>query len=290
MEKNSNNVHPDDEHSIIHDQAPHDALTLRDVLNQPVELEQYPWEVNPFSPTPLDWQNIAGKEYFFRSLHYMMQRINNNIPEGQKFSQLRRAALEECHHAHSQACRYSEVAIANLRRSPAMDSELDNSSIDLLNVARSAMSKPSDAGLIMMSYPVDSMEAAKYTAGCDPEGFDPYYAFIYDDLDKLKANLDTSDVDVELEIYSMDGRERQPKSHANSIVSEYVAKHPLIDLDKIVIARMSGVLSPEIGFKEIELIAKESRVAREYDYLVKPPMSADVTGTAYWRNVDSKKK
>ena len=60
-----------------------EPVTVAEFLRQPVIAEYYPWEVNPFSPTPFGRERIKGKGYFFPALRYQIRRLEKNTAKNQ---------------------------------------------------------------------------------------------------------------------------------------------------------------------------------------------------------------
>jgi hypothetical protein len=267
-------------------------LSLQDVLNTPITLDSYPWETNKYSSTPLGWQDITNNGYYFPALRYMRKQIEANAVGNGDTKQFVTAALEECNHAHAQVCAYSETSMRTFRETSSPDEMIDEMTYDMIQSARKGSISIAQSGLLLLTYPkrLGSLDAARHTAGFHKAGLEPFYEFVNKGLEELRQCIDESSAPIHLELVEPDLQDVHYKgSHADALLGIRVEKHPLVDVQKRTIARMTGALTEDGEVTTLELVSKRSIIAKQYENLLNEGMSPDILGSVYWRDARTKK-
>jgi hypothetical protein len=265
--------------------------TLRDILDEPITLQSYPWEENEYSSTPLGWHGIANNGYYFPALRFTRKRIESNTSNKIGVKKVVDAALEECNHAHAQVCEYSEASIAALREDISIDELVDDTTCEMIQAARTGLITVAQAGLLLLMYPkLGSLEAARHTVGFAKNGFAPFDEFIAKSLSDLQEQINESQAPLQLELIEPDNQGLHCKeSHADAALGVRVEKHPIVTLEKRTLARLSGAFGENGEMVTLELVEKKSIIAKQYEHLLGADMSPDILGAVYWRDVRTKK-
>jgi hypothetical protein len=269
-----------------------EPMTVAEFLRQPVIAEYYPWEVNSFSPTPFGRKRIEGKGYYFPALRYQIRRLEKNTAKISGIDNAIAAALEELNHAHAQACAYSDNAMDNLLMDPSANELMDEVTLAMMDRAGRGHVDVAESGLLLLAYPaIGSMEGANDTVAFAKSSFRPFDEHVTDQLAQLKDHADSSNGRIKLELIKPEDQGSHLKQ-GNSPDSRgvYVSKHPIVELEKRTIARLTGSLRDDGETHELELVVKQSSISEEYQYLLtSDDTSLGIKAQAYWRDVRTKK-
>lgn len=269
-----------------------EPVTVAEFLRQPVIAEYYPWEVNPFSPTPFGRERIKGKGYFFPALRYQIRRLEKNTAKKPGIDNAIAAALEELNHAHAQACGYSDKAMNSLLNDSSANELMDEVTMKMMDAAGRGNISVAESGLLLLTYPaIGSIEGANDTVGFAKSGFKPFDEHVTSELERLQGYIESSNVQVTLEYIKPEDQGVHLKE-ANTLDERgvYVGKHPIVELEKRTIARLTGSLRNDGEVHELELVVKQSAISDEYQYLLAcDDTSPGIKAQAYWRDVRTKK-
>jgi len=269
-----------------------EPMTVAEFLRQPVIAEYYPWEVNSFSPTPFGRKRIEGKGYYFPALRYQIRRLEKNTAKISGIDNAIAAALEELNHAHAQACAYSDNAMDSLLMDPSANELMDEVTLGMMDKAGRGHMDVAESGLLLLAYPaIGSIEGANDTVAFAKSSFKPFDEHVADQLAQLKDHADNSKGQIKLELIKPEDQGLHLKQ-GNTPDSRgmYVSKHPIVELEKRTIARLTGSLRNDGEFHELELVVKQSSISEEYQYLLtSDDTSLGIKAQAYWRDVRTKK-
>jgi hypothetical protein len=269
-----------------------EPMTVAEFLRQPVIAEYYPWEVNPFSPTPFGRKRIEGKGYYFPALRYQIRRLEKNTAKISGIDNAIAAALEELNHAHAQACAYSDNAMDSLLMDPSANELMDDVTLGMMDAAGRGHIDVAESGLLLLAYPaIGSMEGANDTVAFAKSNFKPFDEHVADKLAQLKDHADNSKGRIKLELINPEDQGSHLKQgNSPDARGVYVSKHPIVELEKRTIARLTGSLRDDGETHELELVVKQSSVSEEYQYLLaSDDTSLGIKAQAYWRDVRTKK-
>jgi hypothetical protein len=169
---------------------------------------------------------------------------------------------------------------------------IDDTTFEMIQGARMGSISIAQSGLLLLTYPtrLGSLDAARHTAGFHKAGLEPFYEFVDKGLEELRQCIEASRAPIQLELIEPDLQDVHYKGcHADARLGVRVEKHPLVDVQKRTIARMTGALTEDGEVTTLELVSKRSMIAKQYENLLSEGMSPDILGSVYWRDARKKK-
>lgn len=147
-----------------------DFISYDEVISKDIFLGRQPFDVNPYSPTPLDPFHLrtAGSEYFLAAGLLMESRLNEAANKAGVPEDIYSSVFDEIMFEHVHRSDKNNIAMRILREAYANQPRLDRSTANKIIAARAGLSGISQLGHILASVrKMGGIEVMKYTKPFD---------------------------------------------------------------------------------------------------------------------------